>query len=201
MFKNSINTSFHLYQSENATFKSSFFEMINGNNETKQTKGLAYLFNLSPEFLRVFLSLPLINSRIKKMLTKDQYRLFKKSDFIKINAEMVSSCEEKIRRDITLTFYYKSLKVLVLIIEAKSIKFANVANIEEQIAKYINPKYFPDDMNIPIIPITLTRHSQTFLTDKFLSLTWSDVIQSLDDTLKLKLEPTKLLLLRDYFNL
>lgn len=200
MFNQHLETTFRLYQSENSKYKSSFFDLIDGDRETKQTKGLAYLLNMSPELLDEFLTIDKIHSKITKVLTGSQYKLFKESDFVKIDAEMISDGIEKIRRDITLTFYYKSLKVFILIIEAKNIKFINESNIEEQLQKYVDPKFFPNDKNVPKIAITLTRYKQSFLTNKFLSITWTDIIQALYNILRLKLESTKSLLLKDYYN-
>lgn len=44
MFNHLNNAVFRLYQTENSKYKSSLFDLIDGDRETKQTKGLAYLF-------------------------------------------------------------------------------------------------------------------------------------------------------------
>ncbi|BDH60310.1 hypothetical protein MTP04_04400 [Lysinibacillus sp. PLM2] len=199
IYKN-IQTTFRLYQSETSKFNSSFFDLINGENETKQTKGLAYLLNISPELLKEFLSMKKIKESIKKSLTNNEYKLFLKSDFAKIDAEMISVGIEKVRRDITLTFYYKSLKVFVLIIEAKNIKLGKNHKMEIQLQKYIDPNYFQGDIHIPKLVVSLTRYEQFFENPRFISITWEELIQILNKTIKSGSDETKALILKDYLN-
>ncbi len=198
--KNLKTTAFRLYQSDNSKYKSSFFDLIHGDHETKQTKGLAYLFNLSPEFLKALLSLNKINELIKNRLTQTEYGEFLRSDFLTIDAEMMSTGEEKIRRDITLTFFYKSKKSLLLVIEAKSIKSSIITNLEDQMEKYVNTNYFPQDVHVPTLAVALTKYKQTFTTDKFISLTWVEIIHILHQTLQQSLDTTKSTILTDYYH-
>lgn len=199
MFNPSLNTIFRLYQTENSKYKSSLFDLIDGDRETKQTKGLAYLLSLSSEFLKELLSVNKIKAVIKKKLSKNEYDQFLNSDYLKVDAEMISEGKEKIRRDITLTFYYKSQKVLVFIIEAKNIKLDVNYNLEEQLQKYIDPKYFPHDDHVPKIAVALTKYKQSFKSEAFISFTWIEMIQVLHQSLQLNLDSTKLLVLRDYY--
>lgn len=199
MLKYLNNAVFRLYQTEKSKYKSSLFDLIDGDRETKQTKGLAYLFNLSSEFLIEFLSINKIHEIIKKRLHIDEYLKFLSCDFLKVDAEMISEGGEKIRRDITLTFYYKSKKVLVLIIEAKNIKLGANFNLDEQLQRYVNPKYFPHDEHVPKIAVALTKYKQTFKTETFVSITWVEMIKVLHQTLKLPLDSTKSLVLTDYY--
>lgn len=64
--KKTAQTTFQLYQGEHGKLKSTFFDLIDGNLETKQTKGLAYLFSLSPAFLKRFLKVDKTKSRLKE---------------------------------------------------------------------------------------------------------------------------------------
>lgn len=200
MFNKLVTTTFRLYQTENSKYKSSLFDLINGDRETKQTKGLAYLLNLSSEFLKEFLSMKKINEIIKNRLTKTEYEEFLSSDFLTVDAEMISVGEEKVRRDITLTFFYKSKKCLILVIEAKNIKSGIINNLEEQLERYIDTKYFPHDEHVPKLAVALTKYKQSFTSDKFISLTWVEIIQVLHQTLQLSLDSTKYVILRDYYN-
>lgn len=199
MYNKKANTIFRLYQTENSKYKSSLFDLIDGDRETKQTKGLAYLFSLSSELLSEFLSIEKINNLIKERLSSSQHKEYLESDLIKVDAEMISVGDEKIRRDITITFYFKSKKVLVLIIEAKNIKSGIDHNIEEQLQRYVNPKYFPHDENVPKIAIALTKYKQTYINEVFGTMTWVEMIQILHRTLKLSLDPTKFHFLNDYY--
>lgn len=198
MFKQS-KMIFRLYQTEQSRFESSFFDLIDGNLETKQTKGLAYLFNLSPEMLRGFLMLNKIDSQMKKRLNKKDYKQFLKSDFIKIDAEMMGDGVEKVRRDITLTFYNKGIKTFVLIIEAKSIKLGKNFNMENQLQKYIHPKHFPEDANVAKMVVALTKNEQIFEDTQYISITWTEVIQVLFQVMKAELDSTKSRILKDYY--
>ncbi len=199
MFNHSLNITFRLYQTDNSIYKSSLFDLIDGDHETKQTKGLAYLFSFSPELLKKFLSVNKIKTIIKKKLPKSEYAQFLKSDYLKVDAEMISVGRERIRRDITLTFYYKSKKVLVLIIEAKNIKLDRNQNLDEQLQRYIDSKYFPHDEHVPKIAIALTKYKQSFKTEAFISVTWIEIIEVIHQTLKLSLDSTKSLVLTDYY--
>lgn len=199
MFKHLLNNTFRLYQSENSKYTSSLFDLIDGDHETKQTKGLAYLFSLSPELLKEFLTVNKIKAFIKKKLSKNEYDQFLNSDFLKVDAEMISEGEEKVRRDITLTFYFKSQKVLVLIFEAKNIKLGINHNLEEQLQRYIDPKYFPFDEHVPKIAVALTKYKQSFKKEAFISFTWVEMIKVLHQTLQTNLNSTKELILKDYF--
>jgi hypothetical protein len=200
MFNHKLKTNFRLYQAENSKFKSTLFDLIDGDRETKQTKGLAYLFHLSPEFLKEFLSIEKLDHFIRKRLTNTQYKMFLGSDYLKVDAEMISVGSEKIRRDITLTFYYKSSKALVIIIEAKSIKLTSNHSIEKQLQTYVDIKYFPHDEHTPKTAIALTKYKQSFSTDSFLSITWTDMIQALHKTCQKSMESTMALILKEYYN-
>lgn len=145
------------------------------------------------------MSIKKIEGTIKKRLPKNAYLQFLKCDFLKVDAEMISEGEDKIRRDITLTFYHKSKKVLVLIIEAKNIKLDINQNLEEQLQRYVNSKYFPHDEYVPKIAVALTKYKQSFKTEAFVSLTWVEMIEILHQTLQLNLDSTKPLVLSDYY--
>lgn len=196
-FSNSI---FRVYKNESSEYKSSLFDLIDGDYETKQTKGLAYLFKLSPEFLRLFLSIEEIMESIKKNLSDQDFYLFLKSDFLRIDAEMISHGSEKIRRDITITFFHESRKTLVLIIEAKNIKNTNDRFIEEQLQKYLDPSNFQGDENAIKIAIALTKYKQKFPSGNVTSIMWKDVILALHNTIETSVDSTKKQLLRDYYN-
>ena len=47
---------FRLYKNEHSNSKSLIFDLINGDTETKQTKGLAYIFSINLECLIKFLN-------------------------------------------------------------------------------------------------------------------------------------------------
>lgn len=192
MIKKTAKTTFQIYQGENSKLKSTFFDLIDGNLETKQTKGLAYLFSLSPTFLKRFLKMDKIKIILKK---------FKgiKSDYIKVDAEMLSDGKDKIRRDITLTFYNKSLKVLILIIEAKSIKLGINHKMESQLESYIDSTRFSNEEGVQKFVIALTKYEQYFTDPAFSSIKWTELIEVLKQIVEDDIDPVNSLILRDYY--
>ncbi|GGG88722.1 hypothetical protein [Paenibacillus radicis (ex Gao et al. 2016)] len=156
-----MKTSFRLYR-KNA----SFFDLIDGDNETKQTKGLAYLFSEFPELIVHFILHIPGCPRLKDI------------DYVQVDAELVSTGSMPIRRDITLTFVKGRIKKFALIIEAKSIKVtAQYQAIEAQLSSYLDRQYFPMDEGVPKIGITLTKNRVMHKPEmKFISMTWFELI-------------------------
>lgn len=175
-----IKRVFKLYKREESKLESTFFDLISGDTETKQTKGFAYLLKSHPEILSELLKIKEISSGLKQM-TKVDVRGLNASDMITIDAEMLSEGNHSIRRDITITFYSNNKKIFVLIIEAKSIKKRNVSDIECQLNKYFHPDYFPSDYNVPKLGISLTKNHYLFDTacQNFVSITWIQIIELL----------------------
>ncbi|WP_238917705.1 hypothetical protein [Clostridium sp. YIM B02555] len=179
-----VKTNFKLYQEQNSKLESSIFDLIDGGKETKQTKGLAYLLKLDTKIIEKIISLQSVSSKIETLLGNDIKKL-RNSEFIQIDAEMISHGKPSIRRDITITFYSRSNaklineKILVIVIEAKSVKLENVKNIKDQLKKYLDPEHYPCDNNIPRIGISLTKYHQIFdgSNENFVSITWSDLIE------------------------
>jgi hypothetical protein len=130
---NGIKTGFKIYVSdEKRKWKSSFFDLIPGNNETKQTKGLACLMSLDVEIIFKILELKPIKNLV----------VIKKSNVsqIEVIAEMIS--DNKKRVDITIVFTLKNGKKVALLIEAKSISIkSNKTALESQIKNYLNQDF------------------------------------------------------------
>lgn len=192
MIKKTAKFTFQLYQGENSKLKSTFFDLIDGNLETKQTKGLAYLFSLSPVFLKRFLKLDKINDCIKEVKGVT-------SDYIKVDAEMLSVGKNKIRRDITVTFYNKSQKVLILIIEAKSIKLEINHKMENQLENYIDSTSFPNEEGVKKLVISLTKYEQYFSNPSFVSIKWTELIELLQQVVESDVDPVNSWILSDYY--
>lgn len=196
-----IKTSFKLYQEQNSKLESSIFDLIDGDSETKQTKGLAYLLKLDTKIIEKILSLKIVSSRLKELLGNNINKL-KNVEFIQVDAEMLSLDNPPVRRDITITFYGKSKdkleneKILVIIIEAKSAKLKSVGNIKKQLNKYFDSKHYPYDCNIPKLGITLTKYNQIFDSndENFVSITWTELIQIIRDEIK---DKSKALLIKN----
>lgn len=190
-------TSFRLYQSDNSNIKSTIFDMVDGDRETKQTKGLAYMIANYPDVLSAILNLTKIKNKLKELLNSNCKDVLQ-ADFIQVDAEMLAEKPAKIRRDITISFLKGRRKVLVIVIEAKSIKLNNPKSICEQLSMYFDDKYFLKDKDIPQLGITLTKYNQV-LDDKFVSITWSEIINVLHKLLNKNKNNREYELLHEYF--
>lgn len=196
---NNIGSCFRVYQNHDSKLKSTFYDLIDGDNETKQTKAMAFLLNTYPILVQEIVSIPKINQMIRKTL-KNDYINFLHSDYIQVDAEMMAVGTTKIRRDITLTFFKEKIKILIIVIEAKSIKLCNSVDIEKQLKGYLDLSNFPNDKNIQKFGISLTKYNQIFYENSsFVSITWVDIIDILHKLLKNKNFMDSNNLLEDYY--
>jgi len=195
-FKSSeIDKVFRLYEKASSDFQSSIFDLIDGTRETKQTKGLAYLFKSDIYVLEKFISIPKVQNSLKNLSVSKN---IKKTDYIEIYAEMLSKGDQPIRRDITINFYQGNTKILFIVIEAKSIKLNKTGDVEGQLSKYFDAVYFPDDYSIPHLGITLTKWEEHLITPGFISITWLEIINILHELLNNKQKSSELI--GAYFN-
>lgn len=198
--KKNINSSFRVYQECNSKFNSTFYDLIDGDNETKQTKALAFLLNAYPILIQELVDIPQITHMIRRV-TKNDYINFLDCDYIQVDAEMMAQGTSKLRRDITITFYKEKTKILILVIEAKSIKLSFEIDVEKQLREYLSLVNFPSDGNTPKFGVSLTKYNQIFNEDSsFVSITWTDIIDILHKLIKDKnvLDPNNLI--KDYYN-
>ncbi|MHC1714432.1 MAG: hypothetical protein AB9858_02355 [Acidaminococcaceae bacterium] len=134
-----------------------------------------------PDVLAAILNITKIKNELKKILGST-YKDILQSDFIQVDAEMLAQQSVKIRRDITVSFLKEKRKVLVIVIEAKSVKLNNPKSICEQLRMYFDDIYFPKDKDIPQLGITLTKYQQ-ILNGKFVGITWLEIINILHNVL------------------
>lgn len=148
--------------------RATLFDLIDGDQETKQTKGLAYVFHSCPKFLELFLDNTLSGHGVSA----------RDFDYIAVDAEMMSADSPPMRRDITFSCYIKNIKKAVVVIEAKSIKGAEDGGLELQIQQYMSARHFPYDSNIPTLGISLTKHRHAFDPgSSLISVTWLELIE------------------------
>lgn len=161
------HVSYNLYNK-----RATFFDLIHGELETKQTKGLAYVFHACPTFLELFLDNTLTEHGV---CARD-------FDYIAVDAEMMSSDTPPIRRDITLSCFSTNIKKCVVVIEAKSIKGTLENTVEKQLRNYMDVEHFPQDANVPVLGISLTKNKHAFEPwSSLVSVTWIELIQWLWD--------------------
>jgi len=194
---NNIEYAFRLYESSSSDFQSTIFDLISGSNETKQTKGLAYLLKSNKLLLEKFLSLPKIQNSLKSVNNFNPHNL-KSVDYIEVFAEMSSETEISCRRDIVINFYKNNKKIFLIVIEAKNIKLSKVGNIEAQLLMYFDKTRFPQDYHCPHLGITLTKWEVVFNTREFVSITWIELVEILKTLCKDKNFYNNLVL--DYYN-
>ncbi len=163
---------FRLYKDAQNDFTSSIFDLIDGDRETKQTKGLAYIFSQNYYLLFDFLNLREIRERIqqgpKLGFAKDTVTS------IEVSAERTSA--EKKRADIVIKIEVHQKPFVAIIIEAKSIKSNdNSKYTSEQIKRYLNPTQFPDLDTYYVFGVTLTKYNHCI--PEFVNLTWEDIVR------------------------
>jgi len=182
-----MKNSFRLYSSIN----SSYFDLISGDKETQQTKGLGLLLSKSQIALKAFLEVGSIKSKIGEINLEGLSRII-------INCELVSNTDNKYRADIVLRFYKDEQPFKALLIEAKSInKGTSVYETNKQIENYIENEVF-EELKVfgnNSFGITLTKLSNYTTHASLISITWEDVIRAF-----YKIKPNNNTLLDDYFS-
>lgn len=191
-------TRFKLYEKGIVGIESSVFDLISGDKETKQTKGLAYLLKIQPQIISSLLNMPELTNAIKEIGFNT--KLLSEKCLIYIDAEMLSEGQNPIRRDITISFYKDNQILLVVIIEAKSIKQKNTGDITQQLHKYFYPSLFPKDSNVPKIGVVLTKYRQLLDDKKIASITWSQVVNILAETYEKHNKSLENKLVKDYID-
>jgi hypothetical protein len=171
---------------------SSFFNLINGDNEVKQTKGLALLFSKSELALKSFLSI----NRIESIIGVIDWQSITK---VIVNAEMTSDNDISYRADIVIRLYSNKIPVKIIIIEAKNAGiYISAKNAAIQLQNYINNSVFPELKEFKddqIFGITLTKYHGSLSQKNIISITWSDIVENF-----YHINKTSDVLLNDYFN-
>ena len=188
---------FRLYN----TINSGLFDLIDGNKETKQTKGLGLLLSKDENALLAFLSIKTIEKAIAGRL------ILSKIDKLVVNCELFSTKLDKLgakyRADIVLRFYSDNNPIFAFIIEAKSFKSGiSVEKTNLQIENYIDKEVFVEltEFKKNVCCITLTKLLSYSTHEYLVSITWSDIIEAFDKVIHLKKKEKPSELLNDYFN-
>lgn len=165
-----MEQSFRLYNS----LQSSYFDLISGDKETQQTKGLGLLLSKSEVALKAFLDLPAIFDKVGEISLNTINRLI-------VNCELVSQTENKFRADVVLRFYVNEKPFKALLIEAKSInKGTSVYETNKQIENYITKKAFKEleEFGEQSYGVTLTKYPSYTEHNNLISITWSNLIEA-----------------------
>lgn len=182
-----MKNSFRLYSSMN----SSYFDLISGDKETQQTKGLGLLLSKSQTALKAFLNINSIKSKIGKIDLESLSRII-------VNCELTSNSLNKYRADIVLRFYKDRQPFKAILVEAKSInKGTSVYETNKQIENYIENEVF-EELKVfgkNSLGVTLTKLPSYTKHASLVSITWEDIIRAF-----YKVLPNQNTLLDDYFS-
>lgn len=169
-----IKTHFRLYNDTRADFQSSIFDLIDGDKETKQTKGLAYVFSQYTDFLFSFLEFKPVKNGLKSSLQTN----LKLDDItsIEVSAERLTSARK--RADIVIKIDIKRNPLIAIIIEAKSISTnVNQQTLSSQILNYLDDQQFPELTSYKKMGIVLTKYNQCI--PDIINISWENIVQLL----------------------
>ncbi|MBN1969679.1 hypothetical protein JXM83_00085 [Candidatus Woesearchaeota archaeon] len=169
-----MKKNFRLYTDNRKEYNSSIFDLINGDKETKQTKGLAYILSQYTDFLFLLLEYKPIKEILKEKLGFDFDK--KSLTAIEVSAERITI--DKKRADIVIKLDALKKPLIAIIIEAKSIKVnVNQQSLSKQILEYLGDKTFPDLIHYPKVGIALTKYNQSI--PEIANVSWENLIQLL----------------------
>lgn len=192
-----METEFRLYGKLN----SSYFDLISGEKEPQQTKGLGLLLSKSPTALEIFLRLLFPRQHINKLLNMRCV----------IDCEAIQKEESKTnkskRADIIIRFYDGFIPYSAIIVEAKGWnKKASEEQVLNQVIDYCEKFKILGDFNGRITAVTLTstpilscRYKFRNIKGKPINITWIDLVNRFieDNNSKNKVEKE---LIEDYCN-
>ncbi len=165
-----MKTVFRLYDKNKTKLKSTIFDLINGDLETKQTKGLAFIFKEYPG---------LILNLIKKIEIKKINNL-RDISLIEVSAEKITNSNNRI--DILIKIDVDNKPFIALIIEAKSIKTGiNPSDVVTQMLGYLKDGELPELNGYMPIPIILTKY-KAILRDEIVSISWNEIIEIIESS-------------------
>lgn len=170
-----MKCSFKLYEHKNSLHQSTVFDLVSGENETKQTKSLAYCFSNNELFLVAFLK----HNKISEALKINGIQPISKKNimFAQIVAERFTSANKRI--DILIKLHLVDNIKVAIIIEAKSIKVkAHQELLIEQFQKYISPDSLPDLNEYIFIGGILTTND-IIISNKYFNIKWQEIIELL----------------------
>lgn len=182
-----MKTTFRLYNRLHA----SIFDLIDGNGETQQTKGLALVLSKCEEVLKAFFKLRAIKDKVGEI----EWAII---DETLINAELISTTGKQFRADIVIRLYARGKPYKMIMIEAKGLnKNTSVEAASAQIENYLRPNTFKEfgAFNAEnIYGFTLTKYPTYVAAKQIGTIVWNDVIK-----LFYHMDKSKNELLNDYF--
>lgn len=165
-----MKTYFRVYNSDDKTkIESSLFDLISGDSETKQTKGLAYVLSQNEYFLYKFVQYvvrkikPELSAKLKRTMT------------VIVEAERI--LVNKKRADILIRINVDEKPFLAILIEAKSILVNhNAESTEFQIMGYIESARESFLNSYVCIGVVLTKYVKLSNNHNILSISWNQLI-------------------------
>lgn len=161
---------FRLYHNGTTEFESSIFDVIGGDDETKQTKGLAYILYSDEHLFKSFYHTVLAKS---SDLFNDKDYSWKNILSYDVIAEGITSNRK--RADILIKILFKNDLKLAIIIEAKSIKKSvKIEDVDTQLDQYMLDGSIKGLDSYNKVGVTLTKYKH--ITNESINISWSDVI-------------------------
>lgn len=165
-----MKTYFRLYNSEDKTkIESSLFDLISGDKETKQTKGLAYVLAKNQYFLDKLIKY------ITKKTAPELGSKIKKASAIIVEAERVLTDGK--RADVLIRIKVEDKPFVAILIEAKSISVNhNVRDTESQIINYLKNEKEKILKGYQCIGVLLTKYIKLSSNKNILTISWNQII-------------------------
>ncbi|WGZ92696.1 MAG: hypothetical protein QJT81_12580 [Candidatus Thiothrix putei] len=181
-----MKLSFQVYKNTKTKIESSIFDLISGDGETKQTKGLAYLFSQNHRFCLAFLN--------KFCQTRSSYLNEKDILSIKIIAEAFTSSGKRI--DILILIKKPKLNI-AFVIEAKEVNISTSLNkISKQINFYNNHEELKLNKSYELKPIIITKYKH--ISKDTTSVTWTEITSLISIFLTKDINNNKIMM--DYYS-
>lgn len=165
-----MKTFFRLYNGGKSDLESTVFDLINGDLETKQTKGLAFIFKMYPNLFFEFVRILDVSGKYKKLKLD--------ATALDVSAERFTRSGKRI--DILVKVDIADKPCLAMIIEAKSVRLGvNAVSVFKQALGYLEPSELPDLVGYVKIPVVLTKY-KTVAGNGVFSVSWNDLIELIE---------------------
>lgn len=165
-----MKTYFRLYNSEDKTkIESSLFDLISGDKETKQTKGLAYVLAKNQYFLNKLIKY-VVKRNVPELISK-----INKASSIIVEAERILTDGK--RADVLIRIKVEDKPFLAILIEAKSISANhNARAIDAQIIHYLKNEKDNILKGYQCVGVLLTKYIKLSRDKNILNISWSQII-------------------------
>ena len=172
----------------------SFFDLIAGDRETKQSKGLGLLLAKCPS---------ITNTLIKLIYNRMHNNSLPKYSSYVVDCELSNTIDKSLRADIVIRFYDNCNPILAVVIETKSINnpilSSNVINQVQNYAKNL-PQLAPFNNNTLAVALTSFISMHSVSNNMVVHISWMDIIEMLEKSSSKVRWTFEKILIYDYLN-